>query len=60
MFWTREKDWVNNMLGGGAAGLSVALLSRHTRTPRIMAAHAAGAAAITSVVAIARGRPAAE
>ncbi|CAN0121508.1 unnamed protein product [Laminaria digitata] len=46
------------MLGGGAAGTSVALLSRHTRTPRIIAAHALGAAAITSAVAIARDRPA--
>eukprot|EP00904_Undaria_pinnatifida_P007984 jgi/Undpi1/4315/HiC_scaffold_17.g07681.m1 len=54
-----EKDWLNNMLGGGVAGLSVAMLSRHTRTPRIVLAHAVGAAAITSAVAIARGRPAA-
>lgn len=53
----REKDWKNNMGGGGAAGLSVALLSRHTRTPRLLAAYAVGGAAITSVVAIATGRP---
>lgn len=53
----RKKDWFNNAFGGAAAGLSVALLSRHTRTPQMLAAHVAGAAAITSVVAIATGPP---
>ncbi|CAM9451408.1 unnamed protein product [Ectocarpus sp. 13 AM-2016] len=52
-----KKDRFNNAFGGAAAGLSVALLSRHTRTPQMLAAHAAGAAAITSVVAIATGPP---
>ncbi|CAM9618339.1 unnamed protein product [Ascophyllum nodosum] len=55
-----EKDWINNACGGTAAGLSVALLSRHTRSPRMLAAHAVGGAVITSVVAIATGGPAGE
>ncbi|CAM9705200.1 unnamed protein product [Pylaiella littoralis] len=52
-----RKDWFNNMCGGAVAGLSVALLSRHTRTPQMIAAHIAGAAAITSIVAVATGPP---
>lgn len=48
----RKKDGFNNTCGGAAAGLSVALLSRHTRTPQMVAAHVVGAAAITSVVAV--------
>lgn len=49
---TRTKDWINNCCGGAAAGFSVALLSKHTRSPRVMVAHAAGGAAITSIVAL--------
>lgn len=53
----RKKDWFNNTCGGAVAGFSVALLSRYTRSPRMVAAHVAGAAAITSVVAFATGPP---
>eukprot|EP00752_Nemacystus_decipiens_P006619 g5951.t1 len=52
-----KKDWFNNTCGGAVAGFSVALLSRHTRAPRMVAAHVAGAAAITSFVAFATGPP---
>lgn len=46
------KDWINSGVGGFAAGAAVAILSKHTRTPRIVGAHAVGGAAVTSLVAI--------
>ncbi|CAM9241835.1 unnamed protein product [Hapterophycus canaliculatus] len=55
--FTGKKGWLNSAFGGAAAGLSVALLSRHTRTPPMVAGYVAGSAAITSIVAFATGPP---
>lgn len=51
----RRKDWMNSTVGGLSAGAAVAMLSKHTRQPRQVAAHAVGAAVITSIVALVSG-----
>lgn len=49
---SRKKDWINSGVGGLAAGAAVAMLSKHTRSPRIVGAHAIGGCVVTSAVSI--------